>query len=183
MPISTDLKKAILAQPTLTKDKLLLRLISRNSILVEQLEYQLIEEELTLLQRRDSIKDQLQHDLKPTMHYPKELLEVYKKQIAAITRHTKVCKDKYGEIELTLDCLLVIFKNKPLLLKNLHKHNDKLCHYLVRKMLAILKKIELLEVDLKLDFLNITNEVLIEIHRNATKNYADKYEIPTQYNL
>ncbi|MES2796976.1 MAG: hypothetical protein V4683_13485, partial [Bacteroidota bacterium] len=57
--ISAELKSEILALPSKEKDKLLLRLIAKNDILVEQLQFQLVEESLTTESRRAEVQKAL----------------------------------------------------------------------------------------------------------------------------
>ncbi len=181
--ISAALKKAILELPAKEKDKLLLRLVGKNSILIEQLEFRLLEESLSTEWRRDLIKKQYEEVLSQKMVYSKELFQCFKTQIAAVTRHVKVCGDKYGEIELTLHMLLQTFEKKAQFLKQLNKNNDKLCHNIVRKTNSLLKKMEAIDDELRLDFMKNVEAVLEKIHQHATLFYALKYQLPQKYDF
>ena len=58
--LSEELKKEIKALPSKEKDKLLMRLIPKDSKLVDQLEYKLVEEEGTLEFRRDDMREYIE---------------------------------------------------------------------------------------------------------------------------
>ena len=54
--IPKELEKAILSLAAKEKDKMLLKLIAKNDLLVQQLQYQLLENESFLEERRDEIR-------------------------------------------------------------------------------------------------------------------------------
>jgi len=54
--IEKELQQAIVAMPQKEKDKLLLRLIGKDDILIQQLTFTLVEESLTMESRRDDTK-------------------------------------------------------------------------------------------------------------------------------
>jgi hypothetical protein len=57
MPVlSKELKDAILAMPAAEKDKLLLRLVAKDDDLCKKLEYKLLDEESSLEERREEIR-------------------------------------------------------------------------------------------------------------------------------
>jgi hypothetical protein len=55
MPIQDQLKKAIIQMPQKEKDKLLIRLITKDSTLSDKLFFELIEESATIPERREAI--------------------------------------------------------------------------------------------------------------------------------
>ena len=59
MKLTKELQKAILELPDKEKDKFLLRLITKNDLLVEQLQFQLMEDESSVQLRRDDVKDMI----------------------------------------------------------------------------------------------------------------------------
>ena len=66
--LSEELKKEIKALPSKEKDKLLMRLIPKDSKLVDQLEYKLVEEEGTLEFRRDDMREYIQYSVNHYTH-------------------------------------------------------------------------------------------------------------------
>ncbi len=99
--LSEELQKAILELPIKDKNKLLLRLITKDDLLTEQLQYQLLENTSTDLTFRIN-------DLKETLPFPetklsmKDILALWREKSSRINRFYKVTKDKKGELELWL---------------------------------------------------------------------------------
>ncbi|MES2797441.1 MAG: hypothetical protein V4683_15830, partial [Bacteroidota bacterium] len=97
-----------------------------------------------------------------------------------ITRHVKVTKDKYGEVELLLNLLYDPFDMKPHLFNELNRSNDKLSYYITKRTIVFLKKLESLNEEFKLDFLNKTNALLEKLYFNSTLGYAKTLGIPKE---
>ena len=55
--LEKDLQLAILSMPQKDKDKLLLRLVAKDAILVQQLQFTLVEEGTTVEFRRDEVRN------------------------------------------------------------------------------------------------------------------------------
>lgn len=118
--ISPELEEAILNLPQKEKNKLLIRLINKDQLLTDQLQYQLLENTESDLQfRRSEIKERtatLFHH-SPIYLY-KDLLYYVREAVSYINRHTKVTKDKRGELELLIhlftktESILPELKNK-----------------------------------------------------------------------
>lgn len=99
---SPELEEAILNLPQKEKNKLLIRLINKDQLLTDQLQYRLLENtESDLEFRRAEIKEQIAHLLKhsPVSLY-KDLLYYVREGVSSINRHSKVTKDKRGELGL-----------------------------------------------------------------------------------
>lgn len=63
--ISSELQRAILTMPEKEKDKLLLRLIAKDAMLIKKLHHQLLEDESDALQQREElIKNIKEHFLR-----------------------------------------------------------------------------------------------------------------------
>lgn len=97
--IPEELQKAILDLPSKEKNKLLLRLITKDDLLTEQLQYQLLENTSTdLAFRIQEIKAQLTFpENKLSM---KDIMGLWREKSSQINRFYKVTKDKKGELEL-----------------------------------------------------------------------------------
>jgi hypothetical protein len=99
--LSDELKAAILELPSKEKNKLLLRLITKDDLLTEQLHYQLLENTSTDLAYRIT-------EIKETLVFPdarlsmKDIMAQWREKSSRITRFYKVTKDKKGELELLL---------------------------------------------------------------------------------
>lgn len=115
--ISPELEEAILNLPQKEKNKLLIRLINKDLLLTEQLEYRLLENtESDLVFRRNEIKERIAYLFS---HYPislyKDLLYYTREGASLINRHAKVTKDKRGELEL----LIYLFRKAETLVPEL----------------------------------------------------------------
>jgi hypothetical protein len=181
--ISAELKTEILALPIKEKDKLLLRLIAKNDILIDQLQFQLVEESLTTESRRQEVQDVLDKIYQKRNLITSQLYLEIRNASTLITRHIKVTKDKYGEVELLLNLLFDPMDMKPHLFTELNRNNDKISIYFVKKCLTLLKKLNGLEEELRLDFLQKMNLLLQKIHRNSPAFYAQKYGLPKEFQL
>ncbi len=180
--ISTELKKEILLLPIKEKDKLLLRLVGKNPLLINQLEFQLIEEGLTIESRRADVQENIDKIYRQQLNYASYLLDELKNKSAQITMHLKVTKDKYGEVELLLNLLHDPFELKPHFFYDLNSKNDKLCQYLPKRAVYLLKKLDALDDELKLDFAQKTNELLKKLHTTCTRYYTLSYDLPKEFN-
>ena len=102
--ISPELEEAILELPGKEKNKLLIRLINKDALLTEQLHYRLLENtESDLVFRRKQIKEQVNTIFRTSsISYFKDLLYSVRSGISLINLHSKVTKDKKGELELLI---------------------------------------------------------------------------------
>lgn len=97
-----ELEKAVLSLPAKEKDKLLIRLIGKNELLIQQLYFQLLEDESDLPHKRAEIKNQILKVSKMYHDTAGWMMMDMRELNGRITNHIKITKDKYGEIELTL---------------------------------------------------------------------------------
>lgn len=181
--LSSELKKEILLLSVKEKDKLLLRLVAKDSLLIDQLEFQLIEEGLTIESRRQELQDELDKIYQQQLNYKQYLLPVIKEKSAKIAMHLKVTKDKYGEVDLLLNLLVDPFDMKPHLFSELTYNNEKLCIYLVKRTIYLLKKYKAIDEELKLDFLGRVNSLLKHLNTTAAQYYAFEYGLPKEIEL
>lgn len=103
--LTTELKKAIKELSHQEKDKLLLRLIPKDELLVAQLEFRLLEDGSTTEFRRDNLRNYVEQALQRSAnnyYSPGYLLLDLRSISGSINRHIKITRDKYGEIELNL---------------------------------------------------------------------------------
>lgn len=154
--LTPELKKAIRGLSSKEKDKLLLRLIPKDELLVAQLEYQLLEEGATLEFRRDEMHNMIDRALQRAAnnyYSPGYLLLDLRAISGRINRHVKITKDKYGEIELNLFML-----NRTLELLGGHLrfaspwHSRSLNEYIAKRVLKLQKLQEKIPEDYHSDF-------------------------------
>lgn len=183
MKIAKELQKAILGLPDKEKDKLLLRLIAKNDLLVEQLQFQLMEDESHIQIRRDDVKDLIIRTI-TAVHTSSIgwLLMDMRACSGAITRHVKVTKDKYGEIELTLFLLERVLSENGTIFMTYSRKLDKLMPYYLKKVESILKKIKSFPEDYHLDFASSVESILDGIRVGLLAGMANQMKLPTAEN-
>ena len=181
--ISADLKKAIVEMLLKERDKLLLRLIGKDDLLIEQLEFKLLEVGFSTESRRLEVQQKLDKIYTFKLSNPSDLLYYLRENNASITRHLKVTKDKYGEVELTLSLLHDAMDMKPHFFGELKWNNEKISEYIVKKTAILLKKYNALDPELKLDFLTKINVFLELLHNRSTQYYAILNTIPNKYEI
>ena len=103
--LSKELVKEITKMPAKEKDKLLMRLIRKDGLLAEQLEFQLMEFGETTEERRNLLSNRIEEEVNQVEGgYLNQgiLLSRLRDYSGQINRHLKITKDKIGEIELNL---------------------------------------------------------------------------------
>jgi hypothetical protein len=181
MAIPKELKEAILMMPSGEKDKLLLRLISKDKNLTEQLEYKLLEAESTLDQRRDEIKTRIERIAKFNHATPGWMMMDMRDISGDITKHVKVTKDKYGDIELNLTLLNAFFEHQLNLLRVHNSKSDSVAEYIAKKTHTLIKNLNKLDEDYYVDFEQSVELLLQRVHTYCPKKYAQQLEIPTSW--
>ena len=142
--------------PPRDKDKLLFRLIAKDYDLVQQLEFKLLEGSATVEERREEIKEEIKLALIESKRYfysPGYLLLDLRSLSGKINFHVKTTKDKYGEIELNFFMLnhaleLMSEQIRPFSAVKSRTLNE----YIVRRTLKLLKLLDKLHDDYRLDF-------------------------------
>ncbi len=176
-----ELEKAILDLPAKEKDKMLLRLIGKNNLLTQQLQYQLLENESFLDDRRDEIKKAIQLVSDMNHSIASWMLKDIRELNSKITTHVKVTKDKYGEIELTLYLLNTFFENQFKMLEKYSTKTDTLALYIARRTDFILKKMPKLHEDYYVEFEQEINKLLQRVNTYAPAYYARQMGIPQKW--
>ena len=154
--LSNDLKIAIKELSHKEKDKLLLRLIPQNELLVRQLEFNLLENGETTESRKIELREEVIERAKiyPDRFYSPGYLMMHMRDMSGyITQHVSVTKDKLGEVELNLIMLISFFGNNKTVLAHQGFNNVfKLNEYVVKRVLKLLKLIEKLDQDYYIEF-------------------------------
>ncbi|MCU0326245.1 MAG: hypothetical protein MUF45_13470 [Spirosomaceae bacterium] len=176
--IPKELETAILTLPIKERDKMLLKLIGKNELLINQLYFQLLEDESDLKDKRDTIKNSIDRVAKLTHDSPGWMMMDMRDLNAKITNHYKVTKDKYGEIELTLHLLNTFFDKQIHLMATYNRQSDTLASYVAKRTEAILKKLPKLNEDYYIEFEDEVNKLLENVHTYCPAPYARQMGIP-----
>lgn len=180
MPMQDQLKKAIIAMPSKDKDKLLLRLIAKDSTLSDKLHFELIEDSATAPERRDEISVNILHSATMNIDTPGWIMMEMKSLSGEISYHVKITKDKLGGIELNLlllNTFLDRFSDK--LLKHTSR-SDKCALYIAKKALTVVNGLQKLDDDYRFDFRKDANNMLSLVHNLCSKMYARQLNIPEE---
>ena len=165
--LSKELKVAIVQMPLVQKDALLLKLIAKDDILVEQLNYEIVEEKHSLQARIEFLKTHIRQHIQPQKIYystPSELTMVMRSVNAKIAEHMKITKDKASEIELTLLMLNTPFETCWQIMNAPYEDKDNLALYLIKRTQFALSKLNKLDEDYHIDFRKDVNLLLKKLH-------------------
>ncbi|WP_409151736.1 hypothetical protein [Sphingobacterium sp. BS-2] len=117
-----ELKEAVLNLPAKEKDKLLVRLINKDKMLLKQLHYELLEDEADLEDRIFDLKNALESLFEvnsnkvknlPMYSNYKGLNSSLRQASGMINEHEKITKDKFSVVECRLLILQEAFDRYP----------------------------------------------------------------------
>ncbi|MEC3878021.1 hypothetical protein [Parapedobacter sp. 10938] len=185
-----ELKKAILDLPQAEKDKLLVRLINKDAMLVKQLHFQLLEDEFDLEERTAALLDQLQQLIDRAAGYipntlrsrnADALMGELKYGSGLINEHAAVTKDKMSEVRCRLWLVSQSFAYfGQLFEKHLYQLNDRLVQYQTSRMKYILGKYDKLHEDLQFEFRDELNNALASAHQSGMRPYMETLGLPNE---
>ncbi|MCF2445779.1 hypothetical protein L0657_17595 [Dyadobacter sp. CY345] len=181
MPIEDQLKKAIIQMPPKEKDKLLIRLITKDKALTDKLYFELIEDSSTIPERRESIMARITRLTKYVQDSPGWILMDMRNLSGDITYHVKVTKDKIGALELNIFLLNTFLTSYSDKLKVYTSRTDKCALYIAKKALTILNGLNKLEEDYRVDYKKDTNKMLKLVHQLSSKMYARQLNVPEEW--
>jgi hypothetical protein len=184
--INPALSAAILQMPKDKKDKLLLRLIAKDALLIKQLHFDLLEDQSGVEERVDEVKAGIASVLKEAEKYrftPGELMMTMRSLNARITEHVKVTKDQLSEVTLTIFLLHQAFE---IHLSSLQKFSADRSHtfaeYVLRRTDFVLKKADKLHEDYHLEFADTLQKLLDFIHQfKPTAVLAKELGVPRHW--
>ena len=185
--IHDELKKAIRMMPESEKDKLLLRLVAKDTLLVRKLQHQLLEDEVDMENQRDDLaqqfRDHFSSDSFARWSYTPGLVMMELRNFSgAITRHVKVTKDKYGEVQLLLLLVNLPFRHQRKVLEKRIRRSEKFAVYVVKKAQIILKKLAALNEDYYIEFEKDVNEMLRHLSDySPTAQLMDEHKLPRKW--
>lgn len=181
MSLDPDLKKAIIHMPGVEKDKLLLRLIAKDPILGEKLQFELVERGQTVEERRALIRAFIQRTATLNADTPGWLMMDMRTVSGYISRHMKVTKDRYGEVDLMLNMLNTFYDHNAHLLHKYNSRSDKCAQYIAKRTDQMLKKAAKLDPDYHMEFTDEINKLLRWVHGNAPAHYARQLDLPKEW--
>lgn len=160
-----ELKLSILDLSQKDKDKLLLRLIAKDDVLVEQLHFQLLEHESDLnertrivFQKIDQLFDDATKHINPRNINAGQrvLLLLQKSQSGLINFHSQITKDKLSEFELRVYILKESFERFSFLYedKMFGANAEKLLKYQQARLQLITKLFHQFHEDVQYDYKN-----------------------------
>ena len=179
--LNKELKEAIVAMPSVEKDKLLLRLLAKEPVLCEKLEHQLLGNSSDVEQRRQEIRDQILLLARMNHYSPGYMMMDMRSVNALITYHVKITRDKYAEVELTLLLLNKVFDHQLPHISTYNAKSDTLAAYVAKRTEFILQKMKKLHPDLHLEFAADLNLLLQRVHQYAPARYAKEMQLPTRW--
>ncbi|TYP98363.1 hypothetical protein BC792_10117 [Sphingobacterium allocomposti] len=164
-----ELKEAVLRLPQKEKDKLLVRLIGKDKMLMKQLHFQLLEDQVDLADRIEGLKQQLSTLLSdsrnrvknlPVFSSYKELHAVLRQASGLINEHEKITKDRFSEVECRLLILKEAFERYPRLFEGSALYSaQKLKEYTKGRVKTTINKYEKLHEDLQFDLRELADAV------------------------
>ncbi len=168
MEYSKEFKAALSQFSHPEKDKLIFRLLKKDTLLSKKLYFELIDEETTD-DKRNTMESYLQERISEISRYignPKYFLVLIRKLSAEITEHVKVTTDKFGDVFLNLVLVNEILKYHDKLSKQRFDAIYKLYIYLINKIFKALVQITKLDQDYWLEFDEILSDIDSKIHEN-----------------
>lgn len=167
--LDEQLKAAILRMPSKEKDKLLLRLVTKDQKLIRRLIFELLEGGETREERAEELRERISKELSPLGAKdltPGYLLLELRHWNARITEHVQATKDKPGEVILTVFLLSEAFRRHMVMLRSFpERRHDTFAPYVVRRTAMLLKKAAALHEDYFIEFRKDLNELLQTLHQ------------------
>ncbi len=166
--------------PAKEKDKLLLRLITKDKTLSDRLHFELIEDSSTIPERREDIMATIVRTSKFNQNTPGWILMDMRNLSGDIAYHVKVTKDKIGGLELNLFLMNTFLSAYPDILKTYSSRADTCALYIAKKAQTILNGFNKLNEDYRVDYLKDVNRMLQLVYSLCSKMYARQMELPTE---
>ncbi len=182
--ISDELKWAIVRMPSIEKDKLLLKLIAKDEMLIAKLQHQLLDTESDTRKKKAELLEQIRNHVAiggvySNHHTPGLLMMGMRYCNGDITRYAKITNDKLGEIELTLALVNISFKDNAGMLLNNANRAETFAEYVVKKADYVLKKLPKIHEDYYIEIEFALNEMLQNIHNYIPcYHFAKEIKIP-----
>ncbi len=159
----------LVSLPIREKDKLLLRLVAKDALLLEQLNFQHLEAGQTTDERVDDVRAIMRRYVGSDVAglSPGELMMQLRAVSGKLTKHVKVTKDTLGEVQLTVEMLhLALDQHLASMRKRFRSANrwEKFAPYLVKRVQTTINRANKLHPDLWMEFEGQLNDLLTMIH-------------------
>lgn len=192
MKIETEFKEAILAMPEKEKDKLLIRLIKKDKVLVNQLYFQLLETKSVEVFRTE-LEEKFQKIVTAVKNrfYSSDIyLQEVKEMSGMINELVSTTKDKYSEPYLNLKMLILSLSNlKEELNREMPNKSYAFNIYVIVRSFKILTQIKAMHEDLQYDFkedvetlgeliASFPNIMKLSIYNGLDVNWLINFKIP-----
>lgn len=185
-----ELKKAVLSLSQAEKDKLLVRLVGKDQMLMKQLRFKLLEDEFDLEERILAVQGQLEQFfdrlrgyIRPANEHRNAHLLLGELRYASgiINEHVSVTKDKMSDIQLRLFLVSRSFSHFGTLFEQ-HRYgqNRKLLEYQSRRLKYILGKYDKLHEDLQFEFRKTINTALAIAYQSGMAPYMQALGLPRE---
>lgn len=167
--LSEELKEAISRMPMKDKDRLLFRLVAKDTVLTKKLAFELLEGDSKDVERRtkDLVKT-IELSFPPTnvsYYTPGYLLMDMRAINPKITLHVKVTKDKFSEVYLTILLVRRAYELHHKMLKSFPVgRSATFVRYVMQRLKSIFTRIEKLDADYYLELEEPLNELLAYVY-------------------
>lgn len=175
------LRKALLNLPQKEKDQLLVRLVCQDKVLIEQLQFRLLEGPEALEERRARLRERLDDPVRGYHQTPNDLLLILRQLQHQIGYHSKITGDQFGEVELTVRLLNHVFRQQPAAVARLTGTTQPLLSHLARRADTALRLADKLEADYHLELADAVNELLTNLWSTAAAPLARDLGLPRQW--
>lgn len=186
-----ELKAAILALPNKEKDKLLIRLINKDKLLIKKLHFELLEDEADLQLRVDNLRDQLRELFtnaaklltnKNSLSNIVALNKLVRQANGMVNEHEKITKDKVSELEFRLLILEEALTRFAHIIDQDHLHaSHKLHQYLAARIKFAYGKWQKLHEDLRFDFRADLQMITSVAYGSLLAPYLRHHQIPENH--
>ncbi|AYD48805.1 hypothetical protein [Arachidicoccus soli] len=155
MILSNELKDAVSKLSSKEKDKLIFRLLKKDTILTKRLLFELVNG-TTVEEERENILKKLASAISQSTRFyysPGELLMEVRSMSGLITEHVAITKDKYGDSWLNLFMLnkvIEVYNNK--ILSTNYYSVEKFCISVIARVFKIMLSIIKLHEDFLIEF-------------------------------
>jgi len=184
--IEKELEQAIILMNAKEKDKLLIRLISKDKILVEKLQYKLLEDPIIDLKiRKEETLEEIAYYSDLPFLNRKEVLKELRIANSKINHFKKITADKLGEIELTLSMITSFLENHLFIqtLSFFDIHTENIRDFLCKKLNASIGLIDKLHEDYKIEFHEKVNAIIYIFFHSELKSNALNLSIPQEFEI
>lgn len=163
------------------KDKLLLRLIRKEPLLIMELDYRLMltEEEREIYYERHREYIEISYRYSNTLGWAWDAM---RSNNGDITRYKRISKDKLGTTKLVVFMLNTFFRDCEDLLDTEYRKKKQFAEYIVKRVSTVLKDLEKINEDYYMEITDEVNELLKYVFDyEATRSFAETYNLPRRW--